>query len=105
MSQPKVRMAARYQEQNQVKHSSGYNISNFITVILRSKHFYTLDDEKNHGEVKPEVYMVSDQGQALERHSLFDDTEERKMMKVRVPKDSHEALPSFICGGKNATEF
>lgn len=39
MTQPKVRMAANYQEQHQVKHSSGYNISNFITVILRSKNF------------------------------------------------------------------
>ena len=39
MSQQKVRMAARFQQENQVKHSSGYMISNFITVILRSMKF------------------------------------------------------------------
>jgi hypothetical protein len=30
-------MAARLQEEYRVAHSSGYEISNFITVILRSK--------------------------------------------------------------------
>lgn len=32
--------------------------------------FYA-DDEKNNGEVKPEVYMISDQGQSLEKYNLF----------------------------------
>lgn len=68
MSQKKVRMAAHYQEAYQVMHSSGYPISNFVTVILRN-------DEKNNGEVKPEVFMISDQGQALEKYSLFQETE------------------------------
>lgn len=27
------------------------------------------------------------------------------MMKVRVPQGPNEALPSFVCGGKPATEF
>ena len=26
-------------------------------------------------------------------------------MKVRVPQSPKEALPSFVCGGKPATEF
>ena len=73
-------MAARFQEEYRVPHSSGYEISNYISVILRN-------DEKNHGEVKPEVYMVSDQGQALEKANLFVDSESRKMMKMRVPKE------------------
>lgn len=30
--------------------------------------------------------MISDQGQALEKYGLFQETEERKMMKVRVPQ-------------------
>lgn len=64
----------------QVNHSSGYPISNFVTVILRN-------DEKNNGEVKPEVYMISDQGQALEKYNLFEESDERKMMKVRQPKN------------------
>lgn len=29
--------------------------------------------------------MISDQGHALEKYNLFLDTEERKMMKVRIP--------------------
>lgn len=58
-------------------HSSGYEISNFITVILRT-------DEKNTGDVKPEVYMISDQGQALERHNLFIDSNNRKLVKVKT---------------------
>jgi nuclear protein localization family protein 4 len=62
-------------------------------------------DEKNNGEVKPEVFMISDQGQALEKYHLFAETEERKLMKVRVSQDPKEALPQFICGGKPVTEF
>jgi hypothetical protein len=46
MSDKQVRMAARYQEKFGVQHESGYQISNFITVILRT-------DEKNPNEVKP----------------------------------------------------
>ncbi len=41
-------------------------------------------DEKNTGDVKPEVYMISDQGQALERHNLFVDSSNRKLVKVKV---------------------
>ena len=36
MSEKHVRMAAQFQESFQVPHESGYAISNFITVILRS---------------------------------------------------------------------
>lgn len=49
--------------------------------------------------------MISDQGQALEKYSLFEETSERKLMKMRVPKSEKQALPGFICGGKNVTEF
>lgn len=55
-------------------------ISNFITVVLRN-------DEKNPGDVKPEVYMISDQGQALEKFNLLLDTENRKMVKVRTKQN------------------
>lgn len=64
ISSQHARMAAQFQEQYRVPHESGYEVSNFITVILRP-------DEKNPNEVKPEVYMISDQGQALERSNLF----------------------------------
>lgn len=56
--------------------------------------------------------MISDQGQALERHNLFVDSKARKMVQVKVPQkyiiihfSNQEAYPSFIVGGKNATEF
>lgn len=49
--------------------------------------------------------MISDQGQALEKYNLLDESESRKMMKVKVPRTPNEALPSFIVAGKNATEF
>lgn len=51
-------MACQLQEEFSVRHSSGYSMSNFFTVVMRA-------DEKGTGDVKPEVYMVSDQGQAL----------------------------------------
>lgn len=31
--------------------------------------------------------MISDQGQALEKYNLFEESDERKMMKVRQPKN------------------
>ena len=77
MSEKLTRMAAQFQEQYRVPHESGYDISNFISVILRP-------DEKNPGEVKPEVYMISDQGQALERANLFVESNSRRKMQVRV---------------------
>lgn len=77
MSSSYVRMAAQYQEQYRVPHESGYDISNFISVILRP-------DEKNPNEVKPEVYMISDQGQALEKANLFIESTSRRQMKVKT---------------------
>lgn len=35
MSAQQVRMAAQFQEQFRVPHESGYEVSNFISVILR----------------------------------------------------------------------
>ena len=77
MSAQHARMAASFQEQYKVPHESGYDISNFISVILRP-------DEKNPNEVKPEVYMISDQGQALEKADIFVDSGSRRKMKVKV---------------------
>jgi nuclear protein localization family protein 4 len=76
MSQRHVKMAAGFQEQFRVTHESGYNISNFVTVVLRP-------DKDNEAEVKPEVYMISDQGQALHRAGLFVDSGSRSKMKVK----------------------
>ena len=54
------------------------------------------DDEKNHGEVKPEVFMISDQGQAIQSYNLFKETDSRKLMHTRAPKNANEALPDFM---------
>jgi len=73
MSAKHARMAAKFQEQYKVPHESGYDISNFITVILRP-------DEKNPNDIKPEVYMISDQGQAIENANLFVESSSRRKM-------------------------
>ncbi len=39
MDEKKLKMSARLQKENRVMHSSGYEISNFVTVILRSIFF------------------------------------------------------------------
>jgi hypothetical protein len=49
--------------------------------------------------------MISDQGQALERANLFIESSSRRKMQVRVKQQATDAYPSFICGGKNVTEF
>lgn len=71
-------MACQLQEEFSVRHSTGYPISNFFTVVMRA-------DEKGTGDVKPEVYMLSDQGQALEKQGLFVPSGTRKLMKIRSP--------------------
>jgi hypothetical protein len=44
-------------------------------------------DKNNPNEIKPEVYMLSDQAQALEREGFFTDSGSRKMMKIREPQE------------------
>lgn len=46
LSEPEVRMACQLQDEFSVRHSSGYPVSNFFTVVMRS-------DEKGTGEIKP----------------------------------------------------
>ena len=77
MSEKLVRMAAQAQEKYKVPHESGYDISNYISVILRPR-------KENPAEVLPEVYMISDQGQALEKANLFVESGSRRKMQVRV---------------------
>lgn len=46
------------QEKEVVRHATGYKLSNYFTVLVRSGK----DSSKS---IEPSVYMVSDQGQAL----------------------------------------
>lgn len=48
--------------------------------------------------------MVSDQGQALERDNVFGNSDNRKMMKVRVPPKD-DMVPSIVTKGKTVKEF
>lgn len=43
--------------------------------------------KENNNEVAPEVYMVSDQAQALERDNIFTDSDRRRMIKIREPEN------------------
>ena len=43
--------------------------------------------KENNNEVAPEVYMVSDQAQALERDNIFSESERRRVLKMREPEN------------------
>ena len=57
-------MMAKMQEREIVSHSTGYKMSNFFTVVIKKS-------KDTHKAVEPEVFMVSDQGQALEKANMF----------------------------------
>lgn len=48
--------------------------------------------------------MVSDQCQSLERDNVFGDSESRKKMVLREPRED-EMIPSVLMEGKTAKEF
>jgi len=85
-----TRMAAKLQEQHVVIHPCGYRVTKFITVVMRH----------SKDEVVPDVYMVSDQCQALERDEIFTEPETRKELLVREPVETHDILPTVIVEGK-----
>lgn len=64
-TEEQVRTIAEYQEAHAVQHSCGYRLSNFFTVLVRPG-----GGERR--EVEPEVFMVSDQGQAMQAAALFE---------------------------------
>lgn len=69
-------------------------VSKFVTVVVSQKG----------GDAEVECYMVSDQGQALERDNVFGNSENRKMMQVRVPPED-DMVPSIVTKGKTVKEF
>jgi nuclear protein localization family protein 4 len=95
LSSFEIRNAAKYQEQFFSVHPTGYKVSKFVTVVLKPT-----DD----GNAMPEAYMVSDQAQALERDSLFGESESRRRLVKRRAKDG-ELLPTIMCENKAAEEF
>ena len=99
-----MRKAAKYQEEFKTLHPSSYTVSKFITVVVRSENFFILffygkiinfliyfankAKKENSNEVVPEVYMVSDQAQALERDNIFTESERRRVLKIREPENT-----------------
>jgi NPL4 family len=78
-----------------VDHPEGYKVSKFVTVVVKPK---------GDGEIGIEAYMISDQCQALERDDVFGESESRKKMVLREPKEN-EMIPSVVMEGKPAKEF
>ena len=69
-------------------------MSNFFTVIIRKSR----DLQKS---IEPEVFMVSDQGQALENAGMFIPNKKHNFkMKIKSSENSGELLPSVMVGGK-----
>lgn len=74
LSSHEVREAARLQQAHVVDHPAGCKVSKFVTVVLKPQ-----DD----GNSMPEAYMISDQGQALERDGVFGESDRRRRMVKR----------------------
>lgn len=69
-------MQAELQEKFKIKHPVGVDVTKQILMVLRK-------NEKNDGQVIPEVYMISDQCQSLVRDKLLLPPDNRKMLKLK----------------------
>jgi nuclear protein localization family protein 4 len=85
-----VRKMARYQQEHIRKHYTNYDIPNFVTAIVRPL---------ENMETEIECYMVSDMCMALERDGVFTDSDDRKLMKIREPKNN-EVVPTVLMEDK-----
>lgn len=70
-------------------------MTKFVTVVVQPK---------GDNETGIECYMISDQGQALERDNVLGDSEDRKKMVLKVPKEN-EMVPSVLKEGNPVKEF
>lgn len=82
---------ARNQELYKKTHSSGYTISNFVTVIVRPR---------ENMETEIECYMVSDMCQSLERDGVFGDSDDKKTLKIREQKGTTDVVPTVFMENK-----
>ena len=73
-------------------------MSNFFTVVVRKNS----DPKKS---IEPEVFMVSDQGQALQSAGFFIPNKKHAYkMKIRDMDVRNEPMPHIYLSGKNAAE-
>lgn len=54
-----IRFLAKMQEEMAVTHSSGYRLSNMFTMVISEK------TTNGVTTIEPQIYMISDEGQAL----------------------------------------
>ena len=64
-TEEQVRTMADFQQNQSVTHSTGYKLSNFFTILIRP-------NKKDKNLIEPQVFMISDQGQALQAANLFE---------------------------------
>ena len=91
MTPEQIRKSADLQNQYSFNHALGYRVPKYVTVVARKK-----------GEedvVEFECYMISDQGQALERDNCFGHTNDKNSMVLRKPADN-EMMPTIVTTGK-----
>ena len=93
-TEAQVRVISKMQEKLSVTHSTGYRLSNFFTVLVRQ------NKDKN-TPLEPQVFMISDQGQALENANLFTNNRSSPhKMKLRSETQYGEVKPTVYDGGK-----
>lgn len=73
-------------------------MSKHITIVLRA-------DNNNNNEVKPEVYMVSDECQSLIRDDLIKEGDTRKLLKIKKPEQQKNFSTKFLYNGKIVEEI
>ena len=86
-----IRKIAEMQERYQVRHPEGFNVSKFVTLVLKPA--------SDGGDTLMEAYMVSDQCQALNRDKIFGDSKGKKLL-VREPTDEADLVPIVLMESK-----
>lgn len=69
----------------------------YVTIVARKK-------GEAADNVELEAYMISDQGQALERDNCFGNSKDKNTMTVREPTEN-EMMPTVLTKGKATKEF
>eukprot|EP00828_Plagiopyla_frontata_P017530 TRINITY_DN2270_c0_g1_i4.p1 TRINITY_DN2270_c0_g1~~TRINITY_DN2270_c0_g1_i4.p1 ORF type:complete len:295 (+),score=38.36 TRINITY_DN2270_c0_g1_i4:87-971(+) len=99
LSSKQIGQAAIYQETYKTMHPCGYNVSKFLTVTVKPR-------KNNQQEIAPEVYMVSDDCQALQRDGIFAESNSRKFMQIREPDPNNirDVIPTVIRQGSDSSK-
>lgn len=88
---------AKKQVEYLVQHPLGFNVSKFVTVVMQP----TGMDISN---IKTECYMISDQGQSLERDGVLGESKDPNKMVLREAGEN-DMLPNVLQESKTVKEF